>query len=169
MTFSRKSSVAVALLLVLVLSGLPARAQDFDDSIRGPRQQLSLAMPFSGDAAFKQPTRAISETYGEPRQLVTGSGWVTSVSGYVLLPRGQHVLKVQIVNGTTDPIRSEVLATLDYDLSAVAPEGNYYALSLPGPVRIADLNNFSVLVLRDAASSDRAEVTAMLGIVQSSR
>jgi hypothetical protein len=162
------------LFALLLLSVVPARAgaPDFDDALSGPRQQLSVVAGFQGDVAFAQPVRGVSQTGGETRTPVSGSGWVTSVSGYVLLPRDQHILRAQIVSGHADPVRTEVLATLDYVLVAVTPQGCYYALSLDGlPARIDNLGDFSVVVLRDAAdtASAGAEMTAMLNLVQTAR
>jgi hypothetical protein len=167
-------TTAGLLTLLLLTAVRPTRAggvPDFDDSIAGPRRQRSVVAPFAGDAAIAQPVNPASQAFRETRVPVTGSGWVTSVSGYCLLPAGEHLLKAQIVAGTTDPVRSEVLATLDYTLVAVTPDGCYYAVSLSGlPVRVPDLGAFSVFVLRDGAGpSTRAEMTAMLNVVQTSR
>ena len=129
----RHTSAALLVLGILLSLSPSTHAQDFDDSISGPRRQLSVTAGFNGDTMFKQPVRGVSQTNGETPSPITGSGWVISVSGYVMLPHGQHLLKVQIVNGFTDPVRSEVLATLDYALIAVTPDGSYYARSLRGP------------------------------------
>ena len=129
--------------------------------------QLSVVARFNGDTAFAQPTRGISETNREPRQIVSGAAMVESVSGYIFIPAGAHVLKAQLVNNITDPVHAEVLATLDYTLTAVTPEGCYYVISLRAPARVPDVKELSVLVLRDDTRDAKGEVTAMLNVVQS--
>jgi hypothetical protein len=163
--------ILAAVVIVLSLLAAPLRAQDFNDQIEGPRQQVSVVGSFNGDTFFKRPTRGISVTNNEPNQPVSGgSAVVESLSGTVLLPRGQHLLEAQILDGYQDPVRSEVLATLDFRLVAVAPEGNYYALHLRGPFRVPDLSAFSLQLLRDAAASgEKADVSAVLSVVQPER
>ena len=157
----------LAIMIVLGAMAASARAQDFDDQIHGPRQQLAVAGDFVGDTLFKAPTRPISISFNEPRKFATGSAILESLSGTVQLPPGQHILKAQIVNSAQDPVGGEVLATLDYTLVAVTPQGAYYALHLRGSIRVPDLNAFGLLVLRDATNSgERAEVSAMLNYVQ---
>ena len=157
----------LAVMIVLGSMAASARAQDFNDRIQGPRQQLAVGGVFVGDTLFRQPTRPISVSYNEPRKFANGSAVVESLSGTVLLPPGQHILKAQIVNSMQDPVGGEVLATLDYVLVAVTPQGAYYTLHLRGPIRVPDLNAFSLLVLRDATNGgERAEVSAMLSYVQ---
>jgi len=129
--------------------------------------QLSVVAHFNGDTVFAQPTRGISETNREPREVVSGAALVESVSGYIFMPAGTHVLKAQLVNNITDPVHAEVLATLDYTLTAVTPEGCFYVISLRSPARVPDLKSLSVLVLRDDSRDAKGEVTAMLNIVQS--
>jgi hypothetical protein len=156
-------------LMVLSLSP-PTRAGRLDDSITGPRRQLSVVGQFNGDTMFMQPNQGISVTNGQPRQPLSGSGWVTSVSGYITLPADQHILEAQILEGHQDPVHTQVLGNLNYTPVAVTPAGIDYALSLDGPARVGHLNDFSVMVLRDqyASSSSSGEVTAMLNIVQTS-
>jgi hypothetical protein len=163
-------SVTLAVLVFLVLVAPPALADSADAF--GPnaaRRQLRVVAPFNGDTMFKQPTMAISQAFGEPRQVVMGSAVVESISGQVMLPRGQHISRVQLVNGITDPVRREVLATLEFTLAAVTDDYAFYTVSLPSPVRIPDANAFSVVVLRDlaaTATTRNGEVALMLNILQ---
>ena len=156
----RSSRTTIVALVVLVASlAPPVRAE--------VPSQLSVVARFNGDTVFAQPTRGISETHREPQQVVSGAAVVESVSGYVFVPFGSHVLKAQLVNNITDPVHAEVLATLDYTLTAVTPEGCFYAISLRAPARVPDVKTLSVLVLRDEMRDAKGEVTAMLNIVQS--
>ena len=163
-------TIAVAILLSLFAVPGVALGDPFDDRIQGPREQLSATGSFGGDTFFKRPSRAASSAFSEPRQTVpTGLAMIESISGTVLLPRGQHLLEAQLVAGYQDPVRTEVLATLDWRLIAVTPEGSYFTLHLRGPVVVNDLSAFSVLVLRDAAGAanngDKAEVAVTLSYV----
>ena len=116
---------------------------------------------------FKQPTLGVSETYGEPKQVVMGSAVIESISGQIMLPRGQHIARVQMVNSMTDPVRSEVLATLDFALTGVTDEFMFYTVSLRSPVQIPDASAFSVVVMRHTATAARnGEVALMLNILQ---
>ena len=160
--------MTLAILVFLVLVAPPALA-DGDEAF-GPgttRRQLQLTGGFVGDTMFKQPTFAVSETYREPRQAVIGSAVVESISGHIMLPRGQHIARLQIVNSITDPVRAEVLATLDFTLAAVTDEFAFYTVSLRSPVRIPDANAFGVMVLRDTTDAARnGEVALVLNILQ---
>ena len=158
-----------AVLITLVCLASLTRGQAFADQSQGPRQQVAAAGEFTGDTFFKQPMRGISVTHGEPRQLLAGSAVIESLSGTIRLPHGQHILKAQILNGNQDPVRGEVLATLDYVLVTVAPEGEYYRLTLRSPVRIPDLGAFGVLVLRDRTDGNTGDVAVMLNYLQPAR
>ena len=61
---------------------------------------------------------------------MTGTAVVESISGQIMLPRGQHIARAQIVNSITDPVRSEVLATLEFTLAAVTDDYAFYTVSL---------------------------------------
>lgn len=145
------------------------RGQAISDQPQGPRQQVAATGGFAGDTFFKQPTRGISATHGEPRQPLTGSAVVESLSGIVRLSSGQHLLKAQILNSNQDPVRGEVLATLDYVLVTVTPQGDYYRLQLRSPFRVPDMGVFGVLVLRDGIDGESGEVAVMLSYLQPAR
>ena len=71
-----------------------------------------------------------------------------------MLPRGQRIARAQIVDSITDPVgRSEVLATLEFTLAAVADDYAFYTVSLRWPVHIPDANAFGIVVLRDIAAT----------------
>jgi hypothetical protein len=166
---SNRFAVTLAILCFLVLIAPPALLADQAD-VFGPnptRRQLHVVGTFTGDAMFKQPMLAVSETLGEPRQIITGSAVAESISGQIILPRGQHIARAQIVNGITDAVRSEVLATLDFTLVSVTDEYAFYTVSLRSPVRIPDASAFGIVVLRDTATAARnGEVALMLNILQ---
>ena len=165
---SNRLTITLAILVFLVLVAPPALADQSDAFGPNPtRRQLQAVAPFTGDAMFKQPLLAVSETFGEPRKVVMGSAVVESISGQIALPRGQHVMRAQIVNSSTDPVRSEVLATLDFTLTAVTDEHMFYTVSLRSPVRIPDAAAFGVVVMRDTATASRnGEVALVLHILQ---
>ena len=61
----RHTSAALLVLGILLSLSPSTHAQDFDDSISGPRRQLSVTAGFNGDTMFKQPVRGVSQTNGE--------------------------------------------------------------------------------------------------------
>jgi hypothetical protein len=86
-----------------------------------------------------------------------------------MLSRGQHIGRVQLVKSITDPVRSEVLATLEFTLAAVTDDYAFYTVSLRSAVRVPDVNTFGVVVIRDigaTATPRRGEVALMLNILQ---
>ena len=157
-----------AVLVFIVLVAPPALGQAEEPFGPHPtRRQLQAAGRFSGDAMFKQPALRPSETFQEPRHTVTGMAVVESVSGHIMLPRGQHIARVQLVNSINDPVRSEVLATLEFAVAGVTDEFVFYAVSLRSPVRVPDVSAFGVFVQRDTATASRnGEVAVMLNIIQ---
>ena len=163
-------TATLGILVFLFLIAPPALGESSDALGPNPtRRQLHVAGSFVGDTMFKQPTLAVSETFGEPRQVVSGSAVVESISGQIVLPRGQHITRAQIVNSITDPVRSEVLATLEFRLAAVTDDYAFYTVSLPSPVRIPDANAFGIVVLRDiaaTATTRKGEAALMLNIIQ---
>ena len=163
-----RPSLTLAALVFLFLVAPPALAQEGEPFGPHPtRRQLHAVGAFAGDAMFKQPMVGVSETFQEPRKTVTGTAVVESVSGHIMLPRGQHLWRLQLVNSVTDPVRSEVLATLEFTLASVTDDFVFYAVSLRSPVRIPDANAFGVFVLRDAATASRnGEVALVLNIIQ---
>ena len=164
-------SLRICGLILITLVCLPTltRGQVFADQSQGPRQQMTASGGFTGDTFFRQPVRGISVTHGEPRQPLSGSAVVESLSGTVFMPRGQHILKAQIIHGNQDAVRGEVLATLDYVLAAVTPEGEYYRLQLRGPFRVSDLGTLGVLILRDRTDGDKGDIAVMLNYLQPAR
>ena len=162
--------ITLAILVFLVLVAPPALADQAD--VFGPnpaRRQLRVVGTFAGDTMFKQPSVAVSEQFGEPKQVLSGSAFIESISGEVMLPRGQHIARIQLVNSITDPVRSEVLATLEFTLAAVTDEYTFYTVSLASPVRVPDVNTFSVVVIRDigaTATPRKGEVALMFNILQ---
>jgi hypothetical protein len=166
---SNRFAATLAVLCFLILVAPPALLAD-QAEVFGPsatRRQLYLTGTFTGDTMFKQPMMAVSETFREPRQVVMGTAMIESISGQIMLPRGQHITRAQMVNSITDPVRSEVLATLDFTLVSVTDEYAFYTVSLRSPVRIPDANAFGIVVLRDASMAARnGEVSMMLSILQ---
>ena len=163
-------TLTLSILVFLVLVAPPALADQVD--VFGPnptRRQLRVVGTFAGDTMFKQPSVAVSETFGEPKQVLSGTAFIESISGQIVLPRGQHVGRVQLVNSITDPVRSEVLATLEFTLAAVTDEYAFYTVSLAAPVRVPDVNAFGVVVIRDIGTTTtprKGEVALMFNILQ---
>src|SRR4051812_40655046 len=150
---SNRFACTLAVLCFIVLIAPPALLAD-QAEVFGPsptRRQLHVIGAFTGDTVFRQPTLAVSETFREPRQAVMGTAMIESVSGQIMLPRGQHILRAQLVNSTTDRVRGEVRATLDFALGGVTEEQPFYTVSLRSPGRTPDASAFGIVVLRDTA------------------
>lgn len=166
---SNRLTATLAILCFVVLVAPPALLADQSD-VFGPnatRRQLYLTGTFTGDTMFRQPSFPVSETFREPRQVIMGTAMIESISGQIMLPRGQHITRAQIVNSITDPVRSEVLATLEFTLVSVTDEYGFYMVSLRSPVRIPDANAFGIVVLRDVGTAARnGEISMMLNILQ---
>jgi hypothetical protein len=166
---SNRFTATLAILCFVVLVAPPSLMAD-QAEVFGPsatRRQLFLTGTFTADTMFKQPLLAVSETWREPKQVIGGTAVIESISGQIMLPRGQHIVRAQIVNSIFDPVRSEVPATLDFSLVSVTDEYAFYTVSLRSPVRIPDANAFGVVVLRAWGTAARnGEVSMMLNILQ---